>query len=192
MSSILYNDTVKQACNVSMEENILSVPKHYISAKHGIRHTIVIHLIDYMENKGLTHSSDFLAATYIAGDECTMEPLYELQIQEYIQMILILREHDQQGTLEMFDIITDDEIIYCLIHLWVDLLFLDYNSNNKETKKYIIDYVTYIDMVLKYLTREPNQIEKYEAFNTIADVLFTEINIVRTNLIGEGGPYDRL
>lgn len=192
MKGKLYNDTVDQAYNESLKDNLLSIPKYYLTAKHGIRHTIVIHLIDYMENRGLKPSPDFLAATYLAGEDYNLEPLHSIQIQEYMQMILQLRENDYNETLTMFDNITDDEIVYLLIHLWVDLLFLDYNSKDKETNKFICNYIVYTDTVIKSLTRETKQIKNNEAFNTIIEVLFTEINIIRTQISDEGGLYDEL
>lgn len=178
----LYTDQVDNTFKRSIKDRSLAIPKHYVTTKHAIRHTMVIHLMDYMKNRGLENNPDFLIASYIADESYYINSNYSLRIQEYVQWIITLRKSHYKKTIKLFEQLTIDDLVASLVYLWIDLLFLDYHSNRKETRQFIKDKLFYTKKVLNKVHQRIKGSSVDKSYITIMDVLWNELNIAQSRL----------
>lgn len=182
MISPLYNEEVDKAFKQSVEKRPLSVSKHYTVAGHAIRHTVVIHLLNYMENKGLEEDSDFLISTYLADEKSSKHLKQSPKIQGYIKWINTLKQNNFEDTMKILNKLNLNEMVESLIHLWVELIFLDYKSDSKETKQFIKDKLNYTRRVLEEVGSNIGTHCKDPNYLTMMEVIWTELLIAQKRL----------
>lgn len=168
-----YTKTVQKASRISMKDLILVVPHYLAINEHNLRHTTFMQTASFMDKQDLKTNHNMLIACYLYDrtlPDKKIEKSFGKEVLKYAKLHTLISEDDIEKTKIQLSKLDDNNMAYCLIKIWINIMFLNLRTNEINTTIFINNRINYTKNILVYI-RELLKTEK----NMNATLIITEV-----------------
>lgn len=164
------NDSLQKAYLNSIEDPS-NLDFASIATRHGKRHTAAIHIGNFMKFNLIEENINMLIACYIKEED--LDKKHNTESLELAKLAMYLRKDQIELSVVKLKGLTDEVLIFALVQLWMEVLFLDSESMDPKVHYFIDHRLRSTSNILVFL----HLYKLEEDINPLIDELITQITI---------------